>query len=470
MSSGFLDVLQILEGAGVLTFLDGVASKRRIVFVADLEHLPLLAGKLPSCSVTDRFPEVEDGTVVVDGRSRSGCGEEGGFIGRNGLSLFPDVAVLFMRGAEDIEPSTDARVADRHYYLLTTPRSGSTYLTDLLTRSHRLGRPAEYFKRWVIDALVKAEVSLPRYISSLATYASSANGVFGAKIMVDEFFTLLSAFNDDAIAEMRRAKVFFLVRGDKQAQAFSNLRANRLGVWHVSENSPQADGLGEISFSPDSEDIFSVERWLLRQDGDCMEVLQKNGIEARILTYESLVQSRWLAAAIVASVARELGEQEVHLDGWSTLIRLGQAIQHESLDQYRDWRKDIALFSTHSEPWLGSALGQGWGGVQRWGVVSNSDTIELVLPRYKRYDLVEILLINEETCNESISLGDEEIGVPATDRQARFLLVHRISDAERQAGRLGCTLNGRRVGLMEVVFRNTTSRDLADANTVAFEA
>src|ERR1700733_1253268 len=123
-------------------------------------------------------------------------------------------------------------------------------------------------------------------------YSDRPNGVFGSKVIIYDLFAFLPHFADEVFEELRRAHVFLLLRGDKAAQAVSNVRCNQLSLYHVREAELATIDLGNIAFEADVADIFAKERWLLRQEGDLMDELRQRDIRPTILSYEACVQSR----------------------------------------------------------------------------------------------------------------------------------------------------------------------------------
>ena len=164
------------------------------------------------------------------------------------------------------------------YLICTTPRSGSTFLSEALASTGVAGRPEEYFQqladtgqpRRPVDYLgeeiaaadlpeafsapegdFRVELMFdPRRFASFGDYATwvigtatTSNGVFGAKIMsvyVDGLAEgLRHALGDGApgathevlAAALPRLRYIRLVRSDKVKQAVSLWRAIQTGAW-----------------------------------------------------------------------------------------------------------------------------------------------------------------------------------------------------------------------------------------------
>src|SRR5262245_34453591 len=170
------------------------------------------------------------------------------------------------------------------YLICTTPRSGSTFLSQALASTGVAGRPEEYFQQLTatslprrpvdyLEGLTEGPVPTPRgapdgdhrvdpmfdprrfadfgdYVSWVLGTATTGNGVFGAKIMsayVDGLAAgLREAVGDGApgttpdllAAVFPRLRYIFLVREDKVRQAVSLWRA--IQTWQWREDAPEA--------------------------------------------------------------------------------------------------------------------------------------------------------------------------------------------------------------------------------------
>ncbi len=146
-------------------------------------------------------------------------------------------AALKVLGPEFDLPRTDAPL--RPYIVCASPRSGSTLLTTLLHGTGRMGVPAEYFNPLFLQpalgrrfgvALGGPRVVAPAYLEALIRHRTSANGVFGVKILLSQMQTWL------AVPQFRellaRSTFLWLRRRDRQAQALSLVLAQATQVWH----------------------------------------------------------------------------------------------------------------------------------------------------------------------------------------------------------------------------------------------
>ncbi|MBT4718138.1 MAG: hypothetical protein HOO19_17055 [Rhodospirillaceae bacterium] len=133
------------------------------------------------------------------------------------------------------EYTKDAR---RYYLICSAPRTGSSYLCELLIASGVMGVPAEYFNnRSGIRRMTKnfgigrnGHVPMERYIELLKKHRTTANGLFGAKIQHWQIGNLTKA---KLISKhFPGAKFIHLTRADILAQIVSHNIAVRTGNWN----------------------------------------------------------------------------------------------------------------------------------------------------------------------------------------------------------------------------------------------
>jgi LPS sulfotransferase NodH len=379
-------LLTALDSVGLFHFLIERTRAKSVLVRAFAEHADALLTFLPEVPIHihDLENEAPAGTIVLD------CRPPGQAPGdASTISLFTDAVACFIAGANSLARPPRA---GRCYYLLGTPRCGSTFVCDLLTSTRRLGRPTEHLKPWLRDYLTEAGLSFATLIDSLHCYAATPNGIFGSKVVIDDLFAFLPDFADEVFAELRRSTVFLLLRGDKCAQAVSNVRSNRLSLYHVHEGEQAERALRDITFDADIAETFAKERWLLRQEGDLMDLLRQWNVHPKILSYESCVQSRKMAAVVLDEIAAIMGTDLAEGYSWPTLVRIGTAVQPAPLLRYTAFRATTRLYSTRSEPWLGAILGAGWCEPEKWGVRAPPGRLEIHVRHFAPVRFFELVI------------------------------------------------------------------------------
>ena len=157
------------------------------------------------------------------------------FPSRRVLGILRDVWAADMAGADvfaDVAPSPSASPTV-HYAIVCTPRSGSTFLCDLLHEAG-IGDPREHIRPAFVELCNAGYPSaeLMRWIIERGT----RNGYFGTKLLA----VFSPAFEDpaagrNALEEFFREKDFrlILLSRDPAEQAISGYFAARTGVWHA---------------------------------------------------------------------------------------------------------------------------------------------------------------------------------------------------------------------------------------------
>lgn len=199
----------------------------------------------------------------------------------------------------------------RAYLICANQRSGSTLLCRALANTGIAGEPDEYFLTgppeafppgwsfWEDGALAHAHgVSTRRaYLDLVYKVGSSANGVFGAKLMWNNVPWVVEKFLEmEAFAGMTRVEVFtavfpnlhvvHLTRHDRVRQAVSWARAAQDGVWIVSDTEP-AQPTAEPVY--DGEFIGGLLGLIEQGELGWRELFADLGVVAHEIAYEDLV-------------------------------------------------------------------------------------------------------------------------------------------------------------------------------------
>ena len=192
---------------------------------------------------------------------------------------------------------TASRAAELRYMVASTPRSGSSYLCQLLWQTGRMGAPLEYFNfhAWMPAMTSRLQVMrLREYVERLFQLRVSPNGVFGFKAHVEhaQFLKLANLWpvlKPDAIVRISRK--------DKVAQAVSLVIANETGVFSSLDGQQSASRY-------DRQKIADMLRYIEHCDAYWDRLLSGTQTPVKIVWYEQL---REHGPDIVSDVARFLG-------------------------------------------------------------------------------------------------------------------------------------------------------------------
>jgi trehalose 2-sulfotransferase len=193
------------------------------------------------------------------------------------------------------EPVDPALQPERGYLICTTPRSGSTYLCDLLRTTGKLGKPHEFFSAWMMQRLGRPHRYFPvaEHFDLARTRGCSANGIFGAKV----FRYNMGVLSPGAImAAMGNPAILFLERMDLVGQAISFTRSAITRAFRVEDTD-----LKEPEYDPVL--IRGYLERLIRDNAAWRLWFARQGITPLHLTYEDLVED---PQRVLDGVARKL--------------------------------------------------------------------------------------------------------------------------------------------------------------------
>jgi len=197
------------------------------------------------------------------------------------------------------------------YLICANQRSGSTLLCRALSDTGVAGHPDEYFLTgppeafppgwtfWEEGPLAQAHGVTDReqYLELVYDVGSTANGVFGAKLMRNNVEWVMRKFHEmPRFAGRPRADVFHevfpnlhvvhLVRRDRVRQAVSWARAEQDGVWVVSEHEPAVPSAAPAY---DAGFIAGLERLIVDGEREWWSLYDELGVTPYEVVYEDLV-------------------------------------------------------------------------------------------------------------------------------------------------------------------------------------
>lgn len=219
--------------------------------------------------------------------------------------LFADVSFDPARFHADMK-----RVGARKTYgIFFTPRSGSSWLTDTVTRTGRLGKPEEWFNPSFVPRVAQSvnADNLSNYVKMLKR-KQAPGGVFGFEAT---YYQMLRTFGSEAgfLAHFPAdTPGFFLVREDIVLQAVSLAKSVATSVYHSAGTPDEDIGRSDREFQ---YDVGTIEHWLahiLDQELRFERFFARHGIRPIRLSYEQMMAIgrdellAWLAAWLGESV------------------------------------------------------------------------------------------------------------------------------------------------------------------------
>lgn len=190
----------------------------------------------------------------------------------------------------------------RGYAICATPRSGSNYLSRLLTSTGALGRPIEWFNCDAVRRTGLPEHPTDRYpdLQLEAVKASaSPNGVYGVKLFPDQADRAKAARWATALPGLQFVHLW---RRDLLAQAISLYRASATLQWTSQDNA-----IAPAAYSAD--DIQACLGQIGTADARWRAWFARCGLRPLELVYEDLENARGDQAAVdqIAQLVRVPG-------------------------------------------------------------------------------------------------------------------------------------------------------------------
>jgi trehalose 2-sulfotransferase len=233
------------------------------------------------------------------------------------------------------------------YVICATPRTGSTYLCQLLSSTGMLGHPESYFREvdegwWCAELSVEAHnghaLDYPDFARAVRTHASTPNGVFGVRIMWDSLEPTIQRLRqspqqadlDVLDHHLGKASFVFLRRDDLAEQAVSWCKAEQTQFWQVGDVPTGTPTLDLDQLSGHVEAIQTRNRaWA--------EWFAAHGVVPLEISYDDVIRdSRAVAEAIAASVGIRL---PADLQPFASSPKLADGVSRQWVDALRHHRE-----------------------------------------------------------------------------------------------------------------------------------
>jgi trehalose 2-sulfotransferase len=186
----------------------------------------------------------------------------------------------------------------KKYLLISTPRTGSTLVGEMLYETGKAGDPQEYLSPGFIQAWQKKypqkkQFKLHDYITKLERRKSSPNGVFGINVQFLQFSTFFD--KKESLSEFIKTFdcIITLGRKDKVAQAVSWWRAKNTSIWSSMdyEFMPIAERNLPRKVPYSAAGISEKLALILRQEMLCKQLCESRNIPYEAFFYEDIVNN-----------------------------------------------------------------------------------------------------------------------------------------------------------------------------------
>lgn len=193
----------------------------------------------------------------------------------------------------------------RRYIIAMTPRSGSSYLCDVLSRSNRFGLPGEFLNQeFLPNIMSRIPGRTPcEYFRNVGRVRKTRNGIYGLKASWFQFRNFVELMGDDEC--LSGYKFIYLTRRDIAAQAVSLYKATASSVFHTNKNH-DADAVNKLESL--EYDFDEINRWyehIVKQEQGWQGYFRDNRINPCCISYEEIdadVQSVVMKIAVYLGV------------------------------------------------------------------------------------------------------------------------------------------------------------------------
>jgi trehalose 2-sulfotransferase len=197
------------------------------------------------------------------------------------------------------------------YLICTTPRSGSNFLCEVLQSTGVAGRPDEYFWHPPIWEEEWSTADFAAYLERVLYTGTSAEGVFGVKLIWHYLDDLLPRLAEVAglvgadpptilSATFRNPRYVWLTRRDKVRQGISWYRALESNAWRSTDRATGPDADPAFDFAA----IDHLVRQAVADDHSWQAYFERHAIGPLLLTYEDLAAD---PGSVALQILRYLG-------------------------------------------------------------------------------------------------------------------------------------------------------------------
>ncbi|MCU0552958.1 MAG: Stf0 sulfotransferase family protein [Leptolyngbya sp. Prado105] len=317
-----IDTPAILKQVATTRLLDQFLIVEPILFVGDSETLPFLKEHLQDKSAAVEVttshhfwtwqPETSQGELAAIAPSNTAIvvaslfNEQKIFDEIQGktavpvVRLFADVFTNLVAERPWFNPVEDeSELPALSYAILTTPRSGSTYLCELLRATQRAGNPTEHLRQVSVTLSQSCGFDYLRFLRAQMKFQTTPNGVFGTKFISHFLFDLQGCSSQsghfDDIFKQYISKFVYLIREDKVAQAVSAVVAKKTKIWHIfRDEKQQAYQQQTQTLTVDDNDLEAVHRVyqsLINQEAQFEKLIDTYQLSPLVLHYEQLASN-----------------------------------------------------------------------------------------------------------------------------------------------------------------------------------
>jgi len=175
---------------------------------------------------------------------------------------------------------------EKQYVMYFTPRSGSSWVTDIAKQTKRLSIPGEAFNPSFLPNMTRAynATTMDEYCDILIRRRNT-EGVFGFQITAHQ---LTAVFRNEAdfLRRFPGPICFWLIRKDIVLQAISLFKMQQTRISHAPQTSAEEIAAREASFDYDADAIQHWLRHILQAEMATEELFARAGLQPLRMSYE----------------------------------------------------------------------------------------------------------------------------------------------------------------------------------------
>lgn len=260
------------------------------------------------------------------------------------LRLFADVFINLMCQQDLLQSTSDLLIKpQKSYAIVTTPRSGSTYLCDLLESTKIAGYPTEHLRLAVQELTCNCNFDYLRLLHNLMQNRTTNNGVFGTKLISHFLFQLRQTKHDFRKIFNPINKFIFLSRRGKVAQAVSLVIAQKTEVWHLIKNAANNE-VDHHSYQSKIDkiniddtllaEVKKKHQFLVNQETHLNKILLAHKIEPLQVFYEDVVETPELQVDNILNFLEIARPAHLKINCSSKIKKMPSAISQKIIYQY----------------------------------------------------------------------------------------------------------------------------------------
>lgn len=174
------------------------------------------------------------------------------------------------------------------YAILFTPRSGSSWLTSILTETKAMGTPGEWFNPDLMDSSSRSKGArdLDQFIEAISRHEIHG-GIFGFEMTLHQLDAVFDS-PEHFMSRFSDAHFFWLIRRDIVAQGVSLHKMAQTNIAHAPGANPEAIAQSDAAYHYNAREI---KRWISHIRAAEIEtelMITRFGLKPVCLSYEQI--------------------------------------------------------------------------------------------------------------------------------------------------------------------------------------